>query len=1072
MSRFFLVFACALPLLAIADPDHLFPLATETPPAWDRKENTAVERLAEEDSMPGGAVRVTIGTDEFSFGWINRLFPDSDYADAVGLHGFFRSSGGGMLLGHILLLEPQGPPSYFRADLGQLQDSQGEWVEFFIDFRAMRYERGSQQSFQPAQLGPRAKIQFLAQASRRQPFSFDIGGLAMLDAAQAAPLARRLARERLRRELIPEDQIVDSPHPRLLLGDAEVEALHAAIARHPNLAEARDRILQLAEAELRHRTVDQLWERVLSFREDTDKPSDPHARRGAFEGRFTPAVTPLETLAVAYRITADERFGRRAAELALRMARELTVDNPLIDEGFYYTRTFYVRALAFAYDWTHDLLAPAERQDIKTTLLGFVLDIHERSQTAGWGRRPLHRVWNWDPGLMGAAGVAMLALEGETRTAEKAILFECRRHLRDYLTLGIDRDGSGNEGPPYIGYGMGAGVHFVEILRRQGRDDLFVNSNYHLTPPWFVAETLPGGGRWNNLSDGGHGQAPWPAYSYVCGRLAELAESDPRRVGERLASPTIRQPFDLLAQFSETLGERQLSYAALAGLMSWVWENGPGIGSPSQFDGPQALGYLLFWRPYPALDPAAVLPLGQHFRGRGLVVSRTGFGSEDWHISVLAGPYVAGHDQCDKGSFTLRAYGADLAIDSGYGNDGDPEKSHSSFAHNMVLIDGEGQPMHYHNQSSGWITGFHHSDLLDWVRVDAREAWSLRYDTNWRPIPTNPVERAERAFLFLRENHGVPPYLVVMDDIVKDDAERDYTWQWHIPSNMAFATDSLPWRAEPQRLRFPVLRAPETNARAEFTFTVDTAGTYQLAALTRAGGQDLGKSDSFFVTLGDGPRITWDIPATATLNWSPVMHRGAAGPATFALEPGTHLVRLDKREPEAELAKLALLPAAAEIPLSPYAEPSVGQVLPATDANRGEPPFPLVPAGTVQGPEVTLEVFPVRPGGGKVATDWFETSREGSHPRLHYTVRSRAPRFLMVLLPRKAGIPRPEVVPDGDWGARIVWGDTADIIRFERLPGAEYGGATFRRERRGQTLAEAWLDATRDGKPTVATRQN
>lgn len=1069
MTRRLLLFTCALPLLAAAAPGFLFPLAEEEPPPWDRKSNTAVERLAEADSRPGGAVRVAIETTEFSFGWINRLFPEGDHASAVGLHGYFRSSGGGVLLAHVLLLDAAGP-SYFRGDIGQLRDSGGEWVEFFLDLRSLRHERGPQQTFRPAQLGPQAKIQFMLQADTRRPVSFDLGGLALLDAAQAAPLARRLNRERLRRELLPEDRIAGSPHPRLLLGDAEVAALHAAIARHPSLAEARDRILQLAESEIRNQTVDRLWERVLSFRED-ETPADAHARRGAFEGRLGPAVTPLETLGAAYRLTGDPRFGRRAADLALRMARDLPVDNPLIDEGFYYTRTFYVRALAFAYDWTHDLLTPAERQEIKTTLLGFVLDIHERSRTAGWGSRPLHRVWNWDPGLMGAAGVGMLALEGETRTAEKAILFECRRHLRDYLTLGIDQDGSGNEGPPYIGYGMGAGVEFIEILRRQGRNDLFVNSNYHLTPPWFVAETLPGGGRWNNLSDGGHGQAPWPAYSYVCGRLAELAETDPARPGERLVQPTAHRPLDFLAQFSETLGERQLSYATLAGLMAWAWENGPGRTSPSQFDGPRCLGYLLFWRPYPALDPASVLPLAQHFRGRGLVVSQTGFGPDDWHVSVLAGPYVAGHDQCDKGSFTLRAYGADLAIDSGYGNDADPRKSHSAYAHNVVLIDGEGQPMLYHNQSSGWITGFHHSPLLDWIRVDAREAWSLRYDHEWRPSPTTPVERAERTFLFVRGNDGVPPYLVVMDDIVKDAAERDYTWQWHIPSSMAFATDSLPWRAAPQRLEFPVLRAPETNAGAEFTFTVTEAGTYQLAALTRAGGKDLGKSDSFFVTLGDGPKLTWDMPSSASLNWSLVQHRDAAAPATFTLEPGTHLVRLEKREPEAELAKLALIPAGAAVPVSPFLDPKVGQVLTAADAKPGETPFPLVAAGTVQGPEATLEVFPVRPTGGKVETDWFETSREGSHPRLHYTVRSSAPRFLMVLLPRQEGIPRPEVVPDGDWGARIVWSGTEDTIRFSREPGSEYGSATFHRQRQGRTLAEAWLDAPRDGQPTVATQQ-
>ncbi len=1071
MSRSFLLSVLALAALAGAAPVYQFQLAAEDPAVWDRKTNTTVAALAVADSQPGGGIRITIDPAKVSYGWVNRAFPEADYSAAGGLHGFYRSQGSGSVLGHVMLLGDE-EASYFRNDLGQLGDSRGEWVEFYLDFRGLRHERGPRKSFQPAQLGSQAKFQFLATVSGKQPVSFDIAGLEVLSVADAASLARRMAREQLRRNLLPEDRIAASAHPRLLLSDAEVAALKADIDRYPVLAQARDRMVALADEELRTKALDARWARVLSFRDD-DHTENAHNKRGNFEGRLTPTVIPLETLGAAYRLTGDERYARRAIEHAVRMARELTVDNPLINEGFYYTRTFYVRALAFTYDWTYSLMTPAERQEIKTTLLGFVLDIHEQSQTAGWGRRPLHRVWNWDPGLMGAAGIGMLALEGETRTAEKAILFDCRRHLRDYLSLGIDPDGCGHEGPSYIGYGIGGGVPFIEILRRQGRDDLFVASNYDLCPPWLVAETLPGGGRFNNLSDCGHGQAPWPVYTYACGRLAELAAADPAKPGERAVYPTIDRPLDMLAQFSEVPGTRQLSYTALAGLMSWVWENGPGRISPSEYDGSRCLGYLLFYRPFPALaDPATVLPLAQHFRGRGLVVCRTGFGPDDWHLAVEAGPHAAGHDQADKGSFTLGAYGADLAVDSGYGNDGDDHKSGSAYAHNVVLIDGVGQPLHYHNQSSGHITGFHHSDLLDWIRVDARDAWGIRYDGNWNPQPTTPVERAERTFLFVRGNDGVPPYLVVMDDLVKDSAEHDYTWQWHIPAGLTFETAGTPWRAIAQTASLAVLRSEETGGgSADFVFTVQQAGTYRLAGLTRAGGKDTGKSDSFFIGLDDGPKLTWDIPGNSNLSWGWVQDRAATEPATFTLEAGTHVAHLGKREPEAELAKLALVPADAELPLSPLLDPKTGLVVSADGAKPGAEPFSLIPAGTVVGPKASLEVFPVRPLGGKVETAWFETSREGSHPRLQYTVRGQAPRFVMVLVPRQEGIPSPTVTAAGDWGAKVVWGDVADTIQFSHAAEAEYGSATFRRERQGKVLAEGWLDAPRAGQSSVVATE-
>jgi hypothetical protein len=1071
MKRLLASFACLFGLSALAQPIVQFDLAKEDPAVWDHKVNTTVEAVSVQDSRPGGAVRVTIDPTEYSYGWLNRAFPEADYATAAGIHGYYRSQGSGSLLAHVMLLEEQREPSYFRVDVGQLADSHGEWVEFFVDFGAMRYERGPRKSFSPTQLGANAKFQFLSSVGSRKTTSFEIGGLEILSVKDAAPLAKRMAREKLRRELLPENETTGT-HPRLLLSDAEVTALKADIAKYPTLAMARDRIIELADSELKSHALDARWQAVLAFN-DGPLPENRHQRRGAFEGKLNPTVTPLETLAAAYRLTGNEAYGRRAVDVARRIAQELTVDNPLINEGFYYTRTFYVRALAFVYDWTYDLMTPAERSAIKTTLLGFVLDIHGNSQSHGWGRRPLHRVWNWDPGLMGAAGIGMLALEGETRTAEKAILFDCRRHLRDYLTLGIDQTGCGHEGPSYIGYGIGGGVPFIEILRRQGRGDLFVESNYKLCPPWFVAETLPGGGRWNNLSDCGHGQAPWPVYTYACGRLADLAASDPARPGERLVSPAIDRPLDMLAQFCEAPGKRQLSYGSLAGLMSWVWDNGPGRNPPSQYDGPRCLGYLFFWRPFPAMsDPAKVLPLAEHFQGRGLVVCRSGFGPDDLYLATEAGPHVAGHDQADKGTFTLYAYGADLAIDSGYGNDGEPRKSGSAYAHNVVLIDGEGQPMRYHNQSSGHITGFHHSKLLDWVRTDARDAWGIRYDGDWRPSTTTPVKRAERTLLYVRGAAGVPPYVVVMDDIIKDDQEHDYTWQWHIPADMAFTTDSVPWRAAPMPIQFDVLTSGETGGgAADFTFTVTKAGDYQVAGLVRAGGKDAGKSDSFFVTVDGGKMLTWDLQTGPNLGWDWVMDRGMDSASVFHFEPGTHVVHLSRREPEAELAKLALLPAGAKVPLSPMEDPAGGTVCTIADAKMGQTPFQVQRAGTVSGPNASLEVFPVRPAASTVTTAWFETSREGSHPRLQYTVRDTQPRFVMVLVPRKAGIPRPKVVADGDWGARVIWGDTQDTIRFSHAARAEYGSATFVRERKGKITARAWLDAPRDGKNVVATTE-
>ena len=890
-----------------------------------------------------------------------------------------------------------------------------------------------------------------------------------LTAGDAEAVSQRCAQAARERRLLPEAEATGRPHPRLFLTRDQLPAFRAKARTGDQRQAAYERLLSAAEDLLKQYHADDPLMELRQFAEEATLQGQNW--RASFEGFLVRASYPIEILAAAYRLTGDERFGAHGAKALVNAARQMAPDDPALRRGFYYTRTFYVRALAFGYDWLWDRLTPDERRTVKATLLGFVSDIHDNSQSHGWGRRPLHRVGNWDPGLMGACGVGLLALEGETRLAEQAILFDCRRHLRDYLTFGIDADGCGHEGPSYLGYGIGAGVELAELLRQQGRGDLFTETNYHLIAPWLTAETLPGGKRWNNLSDCGHGQRNWPVYLYACGRLAELARTEEPVAGERWSSVELRSPLAFLQQFAEAPGPRRLSYPALAGLMGWAWQQGPGGHDPAGYDPREALAHVLLYGPCKgADDPAALLPLGLHFRGRGLVVSRTGFGPRDWHLAIEAGPHAAGHDQCDKGTFTLQAYGADLAIDSGYGNDGEPLKSGSSHAHNVVLIDGEGQPMRYHNQSSGRITGFCHTRTLDWVRVDAREAWGVRYDGDWMPSPTTPVERADRTFLLVRPADDVPPYLVVYDDIVKDEGEHAYTWQWHVPTRMKFEVHDRVWTAVPRPADQQVLTSPPEGPAGSATFSVEIpkAGKFVLYGLVRAGGPELGKSDSFFLSVDDGGRLLWDLRTGAALWWDPVINRGELEPRVFELAAGPHTIRLDVRERQAEIARLLVMPADSPTPLDPDATPPGALSLGVADAVMVAPGLTIQQTGQARASKATMDVFPVHPAGGKVATDWFVTSREGAHPRLQYTVQAVEPHLLMVLVPRQEGTPRPVVAAqeaEGGIGVTIRWPTATDHVRFSRDRAGSgkirlHGSTGFVRARGTETLDWALFDGT------------
>ncbi|MGQ9731933.1 MAG: heparinase II/III domain-containing protein [Candidatus Zipacnadales bacterium] len=1033
---------------------------------WNHKNNTTIDVRPSEPQAGPGAMCFTIDPAEFAYGWIHHALPNVDLSTAVGVYGYYRAPVGAQgKLDMFICLGPVGEElSYFRGTVGELADSRGEWLEFYVPFNAMRHERGPVTSFRPSDLDSQDLLQFLASIENNRLTSIDLDSLAFVTTEEAVPLQKRVRQAQRARLLLSEDETSGAPHPRLLLTADRVPFYRAKAMAGDECQAAYERLLRFAEELLTDYNADDPLQPIYHFVETSVLEGIPW--RVAFENHIVSCSYPLEVLGAAYQLTGDKRFGDHGARALVHAAHRLTTDEPFLERGFYYSRTFYVRALAFGYDWLHDRLSPEQRRAVQTTLLGFVLDIHEKSQSQGWGRRPLHRVWNWDPGLMGACGLGMLSLEGETRTAEKAIIFDCRRHLYDYLTLGIDGDGCGHEGPNYLGYGIGGGVEFIEVLRRQGRGDLFVETNYHLIPPWLIAETLPDGHRWNNLSDCGHEQSAYPVYMYACGRLAELAQDDPSCEGERLTFPSLLQPLDFLTQFAEIPGKRQLSYQALAALMGWVWRSGPGRIPPSEYDARHALAHVLLYQPPPVCnDPSKYLPLAMHFRGRGLVVSRTGFNPDDVHLAIEAGPHAAGHDQSDKGTFTLRAYGADLAIDSGYGNDGDPLKSSSSFGHNVVLIDGEGQPMRYHNQSSGHITGFHHSNLLDWIRVDAREAWSVRYDADWIPRPSSPVKRADRTFLFIRPVLGVPPYLVVYDDIVKDEQEHEYTWQWHIPSTMRFLASDSSIRAEPRPWEYPAFtstpKAP--HGCAMFSFTVPEAGRYVLYGLVRAGGEELGKSDSFFVTVDGGERLTWDIKTGASLGWDAVMNRGEERPHVFDLTAGSHTIRLEVREAQTEFFGWLVLP---ENEKPPQTTTLAAPAITVDEAVMGDPPFLRREAGTITGPNASMDVFFVRPKPGQVVTDWYETSREGFHPRLWYQVRATEPHFLTIMIPNRDGLQVTKVaeIPvDGGVGALIRWPTATDYIVFARDtagvgPLRVVGSSAFVRTRNAQVVAWALLD--------------
>ena len=166
-------------------------------------------------------------------------------------------------------------------------------------------------------------------------------------------------------------------------------------------------------------------------------------------------------------------------------------------------------------------------------------------------------------------------------------------------------------------------------------------------------------------------------------------------------------------------------------------------------------------------------------------------------------------------------------------------------------------------------------------------------------------------------------------------------------------------------------------------------------------------------------------------------HRNDAEPRRYSLKTGEPIaVTLHVREPQTQLFRLAMLPAALPIPLPLDGEVDGGQILTAEDATLGAPPLERVPWNN-NGSPAMLAVYPVTTPDAKTGLTTFETTYHETHGLLLHTVEQlHDPHFLMVLVPFKnaEGI-RPAVEKMSDasgHGVLLRWPDgTIDQIQFQ-----------------------------------------
>jgi hypothetical protein len=523
--------------------------------------------------------------------------------------------------------------------------------------------------------------------------------------------------------------------------------------------------------------------------------------------------TCLELTAFEATINQDDAEGKKvAAALAnwidlIRPDVEKDLARPLGDDVFRITATTdEIKAnplagqfrpllgydtIGFAYDFAFIFMTDAQRQDVRSL-------IAEATNGRLWmgARLPHHfRNWNWiEIGL--SQPLLALSIEGE-EGYDPRVLKLGEEIENDYFNYGISPQGSATEAVGYMNFGLVWGNVFAVAAQRHGAH-LMTHSHYRGLPDWFLQSTQPFGATWESHGDGGDsGPQQW-----TLAMLKYFYPTDPRTTA-------------LWQNFCAGTPDPYLPWHCLE-QMIWASDLPGGSHATTQ----------------QAIDATASLNLPATFfdKTRSSLNTRSGWDKDATSIEFecRTDSVGASHEHADRGNFTLSALGREWSHES--------FRSIETRYHSCVLIDGLGQG--YWPGPGRWV-GLNDQGWAMSAACDASQAYDWRwfkeitteepdtfirykyprwmsyltesinvhkacagvpFERDTRPgvvafwkdyvdvaggprlwdedswpvrIPHNPVQRAFRTLCFVRGDH---PYVLVDDDIQKDQAEHLYEW--------------------------------------------------------------------------------------------------------------------------------------------------------------------------------------------------------------------------------------------------------------------------------------------------------
>jgi heparinase II/III-like protein/uncharacterized protein DUF4962 len=360
----------------------------------------------------------------------------------------------------------------------------------------------------------------------------------------------------------------------------------------------------------------------------------------------------MDRFAQAYLATGDKRYGKQATRILLHIAKW----NPEAGGGFRACDEVPMGVMQLCprvYDWTYDLLTPAERKLVRASLRERGRRMYRR---IGSGRNlPTDSHGGRMLGFMGEAGVVFY---GEFPEAKQWLSGIVGVMQRQYPKWG-GSDGGWAEGPNYWAWYMGYIIPFLTSLDTAASSNPLLDKPFFRNTGYFGLYCAPATLRHRPFGDGADYRLSGKGYG------ASLTQCRNARF------------------FGTVYRDGHL-----------IWDAGR-LRSKTTFH--EALTASAGRPPVKAVAPSD-LPQSRHFADIDWVAMHSALAKPGGDVFLLfkSSPYGStSHSHADQNAFALFAYGQPLAIASGY-YDYYNSPHHRGWtrqtkANNAVLVDGQGQ---------------------------------------------------------------------------------------------------------------------------------------------------------------------------------------------------------------------------------------------------------------------------------------------------------------------------------------------------------------------------------------------